>query len=76
MSQSVKIRIIAILLLTAGLFAGAFALPKAGFSFLPEIPYRLGLDLQGGTHLLYRADVSGIPSVDVAESMEGLRDVI
>ena len=39
-------------------------------------PYVLGLDLQGGTHLLYQADVSSIPSVDVAESMEGLRDVI
>ncbi|OGZ43967.1 MAG: protein-export membrane protein SecD [Candidatus Ryanbacteria bacterium RIFCSPHIGHO2_02_FULL_45_17b] len=76
MPQSAKIRIIAVLLLVAGGFAGVFASPYTIIPFLPQVPYRLGLDLQGGTHLLYQADVSSIPSVDVAESMEGLRDVI
>ncbi|OGZ55052.1 MAG: protein-export membrane protein SecD [Candidatus Ryanbacteria bacterium RIFCSPLOWO2_02_FULL_45_11c] len=76
MSQSVKIRIIAILLLFVGIFAGAFALPQTIIPFLPDVPYRLGLDLQGGTHLVYQADISHIPSGDVAESMEGLRNVI
>jgi protein-export membrane protein SecD len=39
-------------------------------------PFRLGLDLQGGTHLIYQADVSNIPAQDQASSLEGVRDVI
>lgn len=41
-----------------------------------KIPFRLGLDLQGGTHLVYEADVSGVPLKDRDEAMEGVRDVI
>ncbi len=76
MPQSVKIRIIATLILLAGFFLGAFVFPQHMIPFLPEIPYRLGLDLQGGAHLLYQADVSGVSEAEVSESMEGLRDVI
>lgn len=39
-------------------------------------PFKLGLDLNGGTHLVYRADVSKIPAGEVADSMNALRDVI
>ncbi len=48
-------------------------------SFLPdfpEIPFKLGLDLQGGTHLVYQADLSGLPQEERGSSMQGLRDVI
>jgi len=48
---------------------------KAG-SFLKEHPFRLGLDLSGGTHLIYKADVSAVPSGQVGDSMDALRDVI
>ncbi len=41
-----------------------------------EIPFSLGLDLQGGAHLVYKADVSQIRSSDEEESVEGVRDVI
>jgi len=41
-----------------------------------EIPFRLGLDLQGGSHLVYRADVSQVPAADQASALEGVRDVI
>lgn len=41
-----------------------------------KLPFKLGLDLAGGTHLVYRADISNIPSSDVSSSMDGLRDVI
>lgn len=75
MSQSIKIRIIAIFLLLAGVLAGVFVLPLL-LPFIPNVPYRLGLDLQGGTHLLYRADVSHVAGAEVSEAMEGLRDVI
>src|SRR3989344_2331747 len=44
-------------------------------SFL-NIPFKLGLDLQGGTHLVYQTDVSKIPSGDQASAVEGVRDVI
>ena len=43
---------------------------------IPEVPFRLGLDLQGGIHLVYEADLTGIPSFEYDDSMEGLRDVI
>ncbi|MCK4554408.1 peptidylprolyl isomerase, partial [Candidatus Parcubacteria bacterium] len=41
-----------------------------------EIPFRLGLDLLGGTHLVYQADVSQIPVKDRNSAVEGVRDVI
>ena len=41
-----------------------------------EIPFVLGLDLQGGTQLTYQADVKNIPDADRASSLEGVRDVI
>ncbi len=49
----------------------AIHLPK-----VKEVPFRLGLDLQGGTHLVYNADMSQIPSQDQASALEGVRDVI
>jgi protein-export membrane protein SecD len=50
----------------------------AGFSLshFYDKPFRLGLDLQGGTHLLYEADMSAIPAGDRASAIEGARDVI
>jgi len=41
-----------------------------------NIPFRLGLDLLGGTHLVYEADTSKVPSGDKADAVEGVRDVI
>lgn len=39
-------------------------------------PFVLGLDLQGGTHLEYEADVSQVTGADRAEALNGVRDVI
>ncbi|MDP3964615.1 MAG: protein translocase subunit SecD [bacterium] len=41
-----------------------------------ELKVRLGLDLQGGSHLVYEADVANIPESERAEALEGVRDVI
>src|SRR3989344_459826 len=41
-----------------------------------NIPFKLGLDLQGGMHLIYEADLSSIESNDRSLVMDGLRDVI
>ena len=45
-------------------------------SFFKNHPFRLGLDLSGGTHLIYKADTSAVPAGQVSESMDALRDVI
>jgi len=39
-------------------------------------PFKLGLDLAGGSHLVYEADVSKIDPAEVPELMNVLRDVI
>lgn len=41
-----------------------------------EFPFNLGLDLQGGTHLVYKANVDDIPEKDRANALESVRDVI
>ncbi|MDD5433645.1 MAG: protein translocase subunit SecD, partial [Candidatus Pacebacteria bacterium] len=43
---------------------------------LPVINFKLGLDLLGGSHLVYEADLSGIEASGQQEAMAGLRDVI
>ena len=43
---------------------------------IPKIPFRLGLDLQGGSHLVYEADLQNIEKKERKESMQGLRDII
>lgn len=39
-------------------------------------PFKLGLDLAGGSHLVYEADVSGLAPAEVPDLMNVLRDVI
>lgn len=43
---------------------------------VPAIEFNLGLDLQGGAHLVYQADTKLIADKDQADSVEGVRDVI
>lgn len=38
--------------------------------------FKLGLDLSGGTSLVYRADVSNIDASEIKDAMDSLRDVI
>lgn len=77
-----RYRILAILLILAGVAIGYFDalpflsknLPLAESVLVKE--FRLGLDLKGGAHLVYKADVSGIEGSGVADAMAGLKDVI
>ena len=39
-------------------------------------PFKLGLDLNGGIHLTYKADTSKIAKEDIGQSMETLKNVI
>lgn len=45
-------------------------------AFFKKFPFRLGLDLSGGSHLIYKADVGAVESSEVGSSMDALRDVI
>jgi len=47
-----------------------------GLPRLPSAGFNLGLDLQGGAHLVYRANTDRIPSADQASAVDGVRDVI
>ncbi|MCA9352424.1 protein translocase subunit SecD [Patescibacteria group bacterium] len=68
-----KTRIVALLFVALGVLLGwyVFHSEKTGSD-----PFRLGLDLSGGSYLVYKADTSAIPESEVADSMDALRDVI
>lgn len=44
--------------------------------FFYKKDFRLGLDLQGGAHLVYQADLSKVATSDRADAMQGVRDVV
>src|SRR3990167_4121577 len=87
---SSRLRFLVFLIFVIGLAAGFFAYPQlwdksadylnAKFNLsVPHFwtkPYSLGLDLQGGTHLVYQADLTNIEKKDYASAMDGVRDVI
>ncbi len=60
-----------------GALAASFVFPQyLKVPGMANVPFRLGLDLQGGLHLVYEADLETIPFFDRDEKMQGLRDVI
>jgi protein-export membrane protein SecD len=76
-----KVYIILAVIFIAALSAAVLDYPKIynNIEFLPDfpdVPFKLGLDLQGGTHLIYEADLSALPQEEYSASMQGLRDVI
>ncbi len=76
-----KHRIWAIILLVAFVGVGWFVYSseKADLAASPRLAqyaFKLGLDLNGGTELVYKADVSKVKSGDISGAMSSLRDVI
>lgn len=71
-----KIRIVAIFLLLLGFLTGFFVYNSETTTESDLFKFKLGLDLDGGTHLTYRADTSEIDSSEIDESMAALRDTI
>ena len=60
-----------------GALAASFVFPQyLKIPFVPNIPFQLGLDLQGGLHLVYGANLETISRYDRDNAMQGLRDVI
>lgn len=74
LAPMLRSRMYASAILLCGLLVGYgmfFYEPIAG-----RFPFVLGLDLAGGTQLVYQADVSSLVAGDVSDSMTALRDVI
>jgi preprotein translocase subunit SecD len=75
---TIKIRVTALVLLALAVFGGYFIynteIKKDGA--LGNFPFKFGLDLNGGTHLVYQADTSKVLPTEVKGSMISLRDTI
>ena len=74
--NKVRMTFVFIIVLTA--LAALVVIPKVGgLNWFNKFKIHLGLDLQGGTHLVYRADTSSIENAsDIDGRLESLRDVI
>lgn len=71
-----KVRTGALILLILGILTGLFVYTSETGSFSDKFAFKLGLDLDEGAHLTYRADTSGIDPSDVDNSMDVLRQTI
>ena len=71
-----KKRLLAILILIIGVFLGFFVFAGKPAGLAKDFPFRLGLDLSGGSQLTYSADVSKVPAGGVGDAMSSLRDII
>jgi protein-export membrane protein SecD len=65
----------------SALFLIAVSVAIAFFTYNPQgatskFPYRLGLDLSGGSHLVFRADVSALEEGEIEGAMTSLADVV
>lgn len=67
-------RISAVVVLLTGLGLGWFVVTSNAES--ARFPFRLGLDLAGGTHLVYQADTSTVPENEIRDRMSSLREVV
>lgn len=72
-----KIRFFAVLLLALGILIGYFVnvSGQSKNGAVAQYPFKLGLDLNGGSHLVYQAEVSS-STTDIDGAMQSLRDVI
>ncbi|MCX6703297.1 MAG: protein translocase subunit SecD [Candidatus Zambryskibacteria bacterium] len=65
-----------LIIIIAGLGFFAYDSQVNPKSYFAKYKFTLGLDLNGGTELVYRADVSKIPASEIGGAMSSLRDVI
>ncbi len=81
MSKTNKTRFTFLFIIALAILTALTVYPKLpdnfpGSSFFAKFQPHLGLDLQGGAHLVYEADLSGIEAGDRSSSLNGVRDVI
>lgn len=74
--------VLGILILAASAFwivwpkGSSINLNKIGIHYSQKFPVRLGLDLQGGSHLVYQANFKDIPDTDRANALAAIRDTL
>ena len=68
-----KVRLYAVLMLLIGVGAGWFVYTSQMHSIRP---FKLGLDLSGGAHLVYDADTSKLDPTQIPDSLTALQSVI
>ncbi|MBI5221117.1 MAG: protein translocase subunit SecD [Candidatus Liptonbacteria bacterium] len=66
-------QLLAVIILAVAIVAGFFVYPKSTSEWHP---WRLGLDLVGGSHLVYEVNLSQVVDADRGLVLNGLRDVI
>lgn len=69
-------KILALLIILVAALVGYFDYASENPDAFWHRPFRLGLDLSGGSHLVYEADTSKLKSADVKDAMISLRGVI
>ncbi len=80
LKKKLKLKFGAVIILA--LFVGIISYPKTVekippvYNMLNKLKINLGLDLQGGIHLEYKADLSKIDSGKKKEAMQALQDII
>lgn len=68
-----KTRIMAIIFVALGVLLGAYVYQS---ELSGTKSFKLGLDLSGGSYLVYKADTSEVSEDEIADSMDALRDTI
>lgn len=82
MTNKNKLRVKVVLILLLALTVGLVSYPPItqkiplAYNVLTKWKINLGLDLQGGIHLEYKADTSKIDSAKTGEAMQAVQDVI
>ena len=75
-----KTRITSLIILLIAVALAFFVLSPEKFDesgdSLSKYPFEFGLDLVGGSHLVYKADISELDPAEVAESMQALQGVL
>ena len=69
-----KYRFWAIIIIAISIWAGFFVWNSEQNESSNK--FKLGLDLSGGSHLVYKADISQVQASDISSSMQSLRDTI
>ncbi|MCX6744887.1 MAG: protein translocase subunit SecD [Candidatus Parcubacteria bacterium] len=89
-NSKTKLRLYLLVIFIVAVLGGFLDYPKlynGGVDFLNSklglqighfynLPFHLGLDLQGGTQLVYQANMDKVPGSDQNDAVEGVRDVI
>ncbi|HVZ75656.1 MAG TPA: protein translocase subunit SecD [Candidatus Paceibacterota bacterium] len=69
-----RIRYASVVILIAAAVLGFFVYKTSGTG--GHFDFKLGLDLSGGTELVYNADISQLQPADVQDSLSALREVV